>query len=240
MSLTASPRLLSSSASASAFSRKVSATALLRVTMVSVMRAPVCSSLETTSPPRRLRSSTSESPVERSVMFTSSARAAMVSAMLAAGLGEGVVEGLRAARHDLDGDGGFLREALRDLVEPGAHHLLQAGGEFGELVVHVLGLEIEAGGETVAGRGDGGGGVVAGGLQPVEQGRAALGQRVDHAIAGMAERQRDVLALFGERTGDALRHFVDLVGDQIADRGDVVWRDRDERWRWRCARVRPG
>ncbi len=55
------------SASASALSRKVSATALLRATMVSVMRAPVCSSLETTSPPRRLKSSTSESPVERSV-----------------------------------------------------------------------------------------------------------------------------------------------------------------------------
>jgi hypothetical protein len=63
---------------------------------------------------------------------------------LAAGLGEGVVELLRAARHGLDGDGGFLREALRDLVEPGAHHLLQAGGEVGKLVVHVLGLEIEA------------------------------------------------------------------------------------------------
>ena len=50
-------------------------------TTVSVTRAPVCSSLETTSPPRRLRSSTSESPVERSVVFTSSARAAMVSAI---------------------------------------------------------------------------------------------------------------------------------------------------------------
>ena len=50
------------------------------------------------------------------------------------------------------------------------HHLLQAGGELGEFVVHVLGLEIEAGGQPVAGRGDGGGGVVAGGFQPVEQG----------------------------------------------------------------------
>ena len=88
--------------------------------------------------------------------------------------------------------------------------------------MHVLGLEVEAGGQPVAGRGDRGGGAVAGGLQPVEQGRAALAQRVDHGIAGVAERERDVLALFGERAGDALRHFVDLVGDQIADRGDVV------------------
>ena len=118
--------------------------------------------------------------------------------------------------------GGLLREALRDLVEPRRHHLLQAGGEVGELVVHVLGLEIEAGGQPVAGGGDGGGGVIAGGLQPVEQGAAALAQRVDHGIAGVAERQRDVLALLGERAGDALRHLVDLVGDQIADRGDVV------------------
>ena len=139
------------------------------MTMVSVMRAPVCSSLETTSPPRRLRSSTSESPVERSVVFTSSARAAMVSAMLAAGLGERVGELLRAARHGFDGDGRLLREALRHLVEPRGHHLLQAGGELGEFVVHVVGLEAEAGGQPVAGRRDGGGGAVAGGLQAVEQ-----------------------------------------------------------------------
>ena len=141
---------------------------------------------------------------------------------LAAGLGEGVVEGLRAVRHVFDGDGGLLREALRDLVEPGGHHLLQAGGEVGELVVHVLGLEIEAVGELIAGRGDGGAGAVAGGLQPVEQSRAALGQSVDHAVADMAERHRDVLALLGERAGDALRHVADLVGDQIADRGNIV------------------
>ena len=70
--------------------------------------------------------------------------------------------------------------------------------------------------------GDGGGGAVAGGLQPVEQSGAALGQRVDHGIADMAERKRDVLALFGQRAGDALGDFADLVGDQIADRGDVV------------------
>ena len=137
-------------------------------------------------------------------------------------IGDGVGELLRAARHGFDGDRRLLREALRNLVEPRAHHLLQAGREIGELVVHVFGLEIEAGGEAVARRRNGGGGVVAGRFEAVEQRRAALAQGVDHGIAGVAERQRDVLALFGERAGDALRHFVDLVGDQIADRGDVV------------------
>ncbi len=124
--------------------------------------------------------------------------------------------------HHLDQLRRLLRKALRHLVEPRAHHLLQADGEIGEFVVHMLGLEIEAGGEPVARRGDGGGRLVAGRFQAVEQSRAALGERIDHGIAGVAERQRDVLALFGERAGDALRHFVDLVGDQIADRGDVV------------------
>ena len=141
---------------------------------------------------------------------------------LTAGLREGVVELLRAARHGFDGDGGLLREALRDLVEPGGHHLLQADAEVGEIVVDMVGLEIEAGGQPFAGRTDSGGGAVAGGLQTVEHGRAALGQGVDHAVADVAQGQRDVLALLGERTGDALRHFADLVGDQVADRGDVV------------------
>ena len=102
---------------------------------------------------------------------------------LAAGLRERVVELLRAAGHGFDGDGGLLREALRDLVEPGGHHLLQPAAEVGEFVVDIVGLEIEAGGQPVAGGADGGGGAVAGGLQPVEHGRAALGQRIDHAVA---------------------------------------------------------
>ncbi len=139
-----------------------------------------------------------------------------------AGVGDCRAELLGARRHLLDGDGGLLREALRHLIEPRRHHLLQAGGEVGEFVVHVLGLEGQARRQAVAGRTDGGGGLVAGALEAVEQRRTALAQGVDHGIAGVAERERNVLALFGERTGDALRHFVDLVGDQIADRGDVV------------------
>ena len=88
--------------------------------------------------------------------------------------------------------------------------------------MHVLGLEGETFGQPLAGGADGPGGAVAGGLQPLEQGGAALAERVDHGIAGMAERERDVLALLGERAGDALRHLVDFLGHQIADRGDVV------------------
>ena len=44
------------------------------------------------------------------------------------------------------------RKALRDLIEARAHHLLQAGRKVGEFVVHVFGLEIEAGREAVARR----------------------------------------------------------------------------------------
>ena len=138
--------------SASALSRKVSATVLLRSVMVSVMRAPVCSSLETTSPPRSDRSRMSESPVERSVVvhFVGAGRNRFGHA--GAGIGDGVGELLRAVRHRLDGDRRLLREALRDLIEARRHHLLQAGREIRELVVHVFGLEIEAGGEPVARR----------------------------------------------------------------------------------------
>ena len=127
-----------------------------------------------------------------------------------------------AAGHAVDGGGGLLGEPLRDQIEALRHHLLQARRHVGEFVVNVFGLEVEAGREPVAGRRDGGGRLVAGGFQAIEQVGAALAERIDHAVAGVSQRERDVFALFGERTGDALRHFVDLLGDQIADRGDVV------------------
>ena len=76
----ASPRLPIASTNDSALSRNWSATRWPRCTMLSVMRAPVCSRLDTTSPPRRLRSSTRESPVFLSVVLTSSTRLEMVSA----------------------------------------------------------------------------------------------------------------------------------------------------------------
>jgi hypothetical protein len=117
---------------------------------------------------------------------------------LIAGPGQVVGEFLGTAGHGLDGLGGVLREGLRHLAEPGAHRFLYARGKVGELVVHVLGLESEGGGEALVGRGDGIGGAVAGRLEPVEQIGAALGQGIDHRIADMAERQRDVLAFLGE------------------------------------------
>ena len=81
--------------------------------MVSVMRAPVCSSLETTSPPRRLRSSTSELPVDFSVEFTSSPRVAMVSASRLEVSTSDVGDLLRAVVHQLSTIGArLLREAL--------------------------------------------------------------------------------------------------------------------------------
>ncbi len=186
------------------------------------MLAPVCSSLadDFAAAPAQVDHQRVAGRPQRGVHFVGAGGDGV--GHLAAGLGKVVGELLRAVRHVLDGDGGFLRKALRDLIEPGAHHLLQARGELGEFVVHVLGLETEAGREVLAGGSDGGAGAVAGGLQPVEQSGAALGQRVDHGIADMAERKRDVLALFGKRAGDALGDFADFVGDQIADRGDVV------------------
>jgi hypothetical protein len=150
------------------------------------------------------------SPLDLSAALTASARAPISSARCAL-LDERVAELLRTAGHILDGAGGLLREALRHLIEAGGHHLLQARRHVGEFVVDVIGLEVEALRQAVAGRGDGGGGAIAGGLEPIEQTGAALAERVDHGIAGMAERQGNVLALFGERAVTRCA-TVDLVG----------------------------
>ena len=190
--------------------------------MVSVMRAPVCSSLETTSPPRRLRSSTSESPVDFSVELTSSPVVAIGLRQPAGGVDQRLGDLLRAVFHQLHDRGGLLREALRDLVEAAFHHLREVGGELGEFLGDVVGLEVEARGQPVAGAGDGVAGLLAGALEPLEQVAAALAERADHGIAGAAERERDVLALLGQRLGDLLRAVVDPLGDVVADRGDVV------------------
>ena len=80
----------------------------------------------------------------------------------AAGVGDRVGELLGARAHAFDGLRRLLGKALRRLIEAGCHHLLQAGGEIGEFVVDVLGLERQARGQTFAGRTDGGGGLVAG------------------------------------------------------------------------------
>ena len=141
---------------------------------------------------------------------------------MVAGLDHEVGELLGAAGHHVEDADRLLREALGHAVEPHRHHVLEVGGDLGELVADVVGLEIERRGQPVAGGRDRLGGVGAGGFEPLEQVAAALAERLDHGVAGVPERARDVLALLGERMGDAPRRLVDLIGDQLADLRDVV------------------
>ena len=147
----------------------------------------------------------SESPVDFSVELTSSPVVAMVSASRLE-VSTSAVGDLRCERSSISCDDGerLLREALGDLVEPAVHHLREIGGHLGEFFGDVVGLEVQAGGEPVAGAGDGVRGFLAGALQALQQVAAALAERADHGVAGAAERERDVLALLGERLGDAL------------------------------------
>ena len=200
ISRTASPRLPMTSASDSALSRKVSLTLLPRWTMVSVMRAPVCSSLDTTSPPRRLRSSTSESPVVLSVEFTSSTRLEMVSASwLPVSTTSSVSSCVRSvimSRIAAD----FCAKPSVDAVEPHRHHVLQVGGDLGELVADVVGLEIQRRGQPVAGAGDRLRGCPSWSTsRRSSRSPPRSPSCLDHGVAGVAERARDVLALLGQR-----------------------------------------
>src|SRR3989304_1145634 len=151
------------------------------------------------------------SPLDLSAALTWSARAPISSAKCA-------LLSMSASPNCCERPAIFSMVTAAFWGKPDGHHLLQAGGELVELLLHVLGLEGETSRQLLAGRGDGRAGLVAGGFQAVEQSRATVAQGVDHRIAGMAERQRDVFALVGERAGDALRHLVDLVGHQVADR----------------------
>ena len=126
ISLTASPRAATTSASRSALSRNDSVTLVLREMRVSVMRAPACSSFVTTSPPRRLRSRMSNSPDALSVLLTSSARVAIVSASWLEVSMMGVGQLLRAPDHHVDDRQRLLREAFGDAVEPRRHHVFEA------------------------------------------------------------------------------------------------------------------
>ena len=49
------------------------------------------------------------------------------------GVGERVGEGVGTYAHVLDGERRVLRKAVRDLIEPRRHHLLQAAGEVVEI-----------------------------------------------------------------------------------------------------------
>ncbi len=206
----------------SALSRNVSLTLLPRWTMVSVMRAPVCSSLETTSPPRRLRSSTSESPVVLSVELTSSTRVAIVSASwLPVSTTSSVSCWVRPV---------IMSRIAADFCEkPSATRSrrtdimccrLAAISVNSSPMWSVLKLRLAvrrslawAMASAVLG---------AGRFQALQQVAAALAELLDHVVAGVAERARDVLALFGQRLRDAARGVVDLLGDELADLRDVV------------------
>ena len=71
-------------------------------------------------------------------------------------------------------------------------------GEVDELVVDVSGLEVQAGGQTLAGIKHGARGLGARFLEPIEQIAAALAERENHVVAGIAERSRDVRAALFE------------------------------------------
>jgi hypothetical protein len=118
--------------------------------------------------------------------------------------------------------GAALREAFHHVVEAGGERLLQAGGDRQELLVEMVGLEIEARGQPVARGVDRLGGVVARPFEPLQQIGAAFAELLDHGVAGGAERNRDLLALLRKRAGDALRRLVDALGDELAHRGDVM------------------
>ena len=111
---------------------------------------------------------------------------------------------------------------MRHLVETAVHHLREVGGHLGEFFGDVVGLEVQAGGQAVAGAGDGVGGLLAGALQTLQQIAAAFAERADHGIAGAAERERDVLALLGQSLGDPVGAVVDLRCDVFANGGNVV------------------
>ena len=139
-----------------------------------------------------------------------------------AGILQGVVNLLGAIGNAVDNGGGALLEFAGDAVDALVQHLVDAIGEIDELVMDVPGLEIEAGGEALAGVEHRARRLGAGFLQTIEQVAAALAEREDHVVAGIAERLGDVGAAFFQRAGDAFRDLVDAGGDRIRDQRDVV------------------
>ena len=139
-----------------------------------------------------------------------------------AGILQGVVDLLGAVGNAVDDGRRALLEFAGDAVDALVQHLVDAVGEIDELVMDVAGLEIEAGGQPLAGVEHGAGGLGAGFLEAVEQVAAALAERQDHVVAGMAERAGDVGAALFQRAGDAFRDFIDARGDRVRDQRDVV------------------
>src|SRR6266478_2115879 len=124
--------------------------------------------------------------------------------------------------NSVDDGGGALLEFAGDAVDPLVQDLVDTVGKLDELVMHVAGLEVEAGGEALAGVEHRARGFGAGFLKTVEQVAAALPEREDHVVAGIAERTCDVGAAFFQRTGNALCNLVDAGGDRVRDQRDIV------------------
>ena len=129
---------------------------------------------------------------------------------------------LGAVGDAVDDGGGALLEIAGDAIDTLVQHLVDAVGEVDELVVHVAGLEVEAGGQALGGVEHGARGFGAGFLEAVEQVAAALAEREDHVVAGIGERRGDVGAALFQGAGDALGDLVDARGDCVRDQCDVV------------------
>ena len=139
-----------------------------------------------------------------SVELTSSTRLEIVVGELVAGIDDELGELLRAAGHHVEDRAPTSARSRRSTRSSrDRHHVLEVGGDLGEFVADVVGLEVERGGQPVAGGAIASRWLRAGGFEAVEQVAAALAERVDHGVAGVAERARDVLAFLGERVGDA-------------------------------------
>ncbi len=122
----------------------------------------------------------------------------------------------------VDDDGRALLELADDAVDPLVQHFVDAVGQIREFVMHVTGLEVEAGGQAFAGVEHRARGLGAGFLEAIEQLAAALAEREDHVVAGIAERAGDVGAALFQRARDALCDLVDAGGDGVGNQRDIV------------------
>ena len=111
----------------------------------------------------------SDSPEVFSVLLTSSARVAIVSASWLEVSTMASVSSCDASDHQIDDGERFLGEDFGDPVESRGHHVFEAGGDFGEFLADVIGLEIEARAESLARRGDRARGLRACRLQPIKR-----------------------------------------------------------------------
>ncbi|MBV6489012.1 MAG: hypothetical protein GHHEDOFH_02989 [Pseudorhodoplanes sp.] len=124
--------------------------------------------------------------------------------------------------HLIDDLVGALRKIVGQAGETQVHHLRQVFRQRLEFLRDVVGFEIQARRQLLAGVRDGGLGLVARVFEPLQQVAAALAEGGDHLVAGLAERLGDVLAFLGQRGGDVGGHAIDLRGDDVADAGNVA------------------